>query len=212
MSRSLHTDPRAIRALRRLLDPRAPRAERASSPEARPTAPALRIRVTQSASRPGWLHAANRRDVMRYLRLLDPDLLYGVREVALLPAPALAKRAGLVLGRYVSPGRIELFEQPSPPWFVRGRLPAGETRRLEHAGASIRTDDVLQTTRIDWQLAALRKFFLREVLLHELGHHRLQHEKGKRPARIARTRDHEAYATRTARRHGSAHRMDGTDG
>jgi hypothetical protein len=35
---------------------------------------------------------------------------------------------------------------------------------------------------------------LEEVLLHEIGHHVLQHHTGKRPVRIARTRDHEAFA------------------
>ena len=39
---------------------------------------------------------------------------------------------------------------------------------------------------------------LRDVLLHEIGHHVLQHGKGKRGVRIARTRDHEAFATRFA--------------
>jgi hypothetical protein len=57
----------------------------------------------------------------------------------------------------------------------------------------------------------LRKFVLCDVLLHELGHHRLQHEKGKRLARIARTRDHEAYATRIARRYGAVHRSESLD-
>jgi len=167
--------------------------------------------VTGAAARPGRLHPASRRDVLRFLRLLDPDLLYGVREIALVRAPAEAGAAGLFFGRFVSTGRIELFEQPAPPWFVRGRLPAAETRRLLHAGASVRVDNALGTTWIDWRPAALRKFFLREVLLHELGHHRLQHEKGKRPIRIARTRDHEAYATLIARRHGATRRSPGVD-
>ncbi|HWS64163.1 MAG TPA: hypothetical protein VN325_15510 [Steroidobacteraceae bacterium] len=228
MSRSLHTDPRVIRAIRRILDPRAPRADShrrggrggesvdrfgvgPSSAESQPPAAPLRIRVTEAAARPGWLHAASRRDVLRFLRLLDPDLLYGVRQIALAQAPAEAGGTGLLFGRFVSIGRIELFEQPVPPWFVRGRLPTAETRRLLHAGASVRADNALGTTWIDWQPAALRKFFLREVLMHELGHHRLQHDKGKRPTRIARTRDHEAYATRIARRHGAVQVSDGVD-
>jgi hypothetical protein len=154
------------------------------------------------------LHAANRRDVLRFLRLLDPDLLYGVRTIALVQGPEEAGLSGMVFARFVSTGRIELFEQPVPPWFLRGRLPPAEVRRLVDAGATVRADDALGTTRIDWSLATLRKFFLRDVLLHELGHHRLQHEKGKRPARIARTRDHEAYAARIARRHGASRLPD----
>jgi hypothetical protein len=227
MARSLHTDPRAIRAVRRLLDPRAPRFDTGrrakpggealdrSSPglppvEAGPTVP-VRVRVTEAPARPGWLHAANRRDVLRFLRRLDPDLLYGVRRIALVQGRAQAGRAGMIFARFASPGRIELFEQPIPPWFLRGRLPPAEVRRLVDAGAAVRADDALGTTRIDWSPAALRSFLLRDVLLHELGHHRLQHEKGKRPARIARTSDHEAYAARIARRHPVARLRDGTD-
>jgi len=209
-----------------MLDPRAPRSDSHrrggqggesvdrvevghTSTEIRPSAPPLRIRVTGAAARPGWLHPASRRDVLRFLLRLDPHLLYGVREIALVRAPAEASGAGLLFGRFVSIGRIELFEQPVPPWFVGGRLPAAETRRLLHAGASVRADSALGTTWINWRPTALRKFFLHEVLLHELGHHRLQHEKGKRPARIARTRDHEAYATLMARKYGAALRSDG---
>jgi Zn-dependent peptidase ImmA (M78 family) len=50
---------------------------------------------------------------------------------------------------------------------------------------------------------------LEEILLHELGHHVLQHEKGKRPERIARTRDHEAFARRFARQLRAALRQRG---
>jgi Zn-dependent peptidase ImmA (M78 family) len=39
------------------------------------------------------------------------------------------------------------------------------------------------------------------VLLHEIGHHILQQHKGKRRPRIARTRDHEAFAARFAEKH-----------
>jgi RNA-splicing ligase RtcB len=53
---------------------------------------------------------------------------------------------------------------------------------------------------------ALKHFMLEGVLLHELGHHVLQHYKGKRPVRIARTRDHEAAAERFASRQRSLFR------
>ncbi len=151
MSRSLHTDPRAIRAVRRLLAPRQPRSERRRGPpqageagaqagsdlssiETRPSVP-LRVRVTEAAARPGWLHAARRRDVVRFLRLLDPELLYGVREIALVRTQAHNGRPELVFGRFVSVGRIELFEQQVPPWFMRGRLPSAYARRLVQGSA-----------------------------------------------------------------------------
>jgi hypothetical protein len=37
-----------------------------------------------------------------------------------------------------------------------------------------------------------------DVLLHEIGHHLIQQYRGKRTARVARTRDHEACADRFA--------------
>jgi hypothetical protein len=56
----------------------------------------------------------------------------------------------------------------------------------------------LAATLVDWPADTLRRFILEEVLLHELGHHALQHHKAKRRARIARTKDHEAFAARFA--------------
>jgi hypothetical protein len=53
---------------------------------------------------------------------------------------------------------------------------------------------------IHWSDAALRDFLLLDVLLHEIGHHVLQHESRKPAVRGARTRDHEAFADRFARR------------
>ncbi len=44
-------------------------------------------------------------------------------------------------------------------------------------------------------------FMIFEVFLHEVGHHILQHNMGKRTERIARTRDHEAFARRFAERY-----------
>jgi len=167
--------------------------------------------VTEAAARPGWLHAASRRDVLRFLRLLARICSTAFARSRWRRAPAEAGGTGLLFGRFVSIGRIELFEQPVPPWFVRGRLPTAETRRLLHAGASVRADNALGTTWIDWQPAALRKFFLREVLMHELGHHRLQHDKGKRPTRIARTRDHEAYASADSTQARAVQVSDGVD-
>jgi len=59
-------------------------------------------------------------------------------------------------------------------------------------------------TLVDWPQDTLWRFMLEEVLLHELGHHVLQHHKGKRPERIARTRDHEAFAARFAEKQRAA--------
>ena len=222
MSRSLHTDPRAIRAVRRILDPRAPRSagdrhhdcaqareagsesKRCTRAPLRPPALPLRIRVTEAPARPGFLHPARRLEVLRFMRGIEPQLLYGMREVALMQARETAGAAHQVFARYLPLGRVELYEQPVSPWIVRGQLPAAQVRRLRRAGAAVRVDAALGTTRIDWRGAALRRFFLCDVLVHELGHHRLQHEKGRGTERVARTRDQEACADAAVRRHTDA--------
>jgi hypothetical protein len=55
-------------------------------------------------------------------------------------------------------------------------------------------------TVVTWPGATLRDFMLFDVLMHEIGHHLIQQYKGKRPARVVRTRDHEAFADRFAER------------
>ena len=53
---------------------------------------------------------------------------------------------------------------------------------------------------VSWPGKTLRDFMLFDVLMHEIGHHLIQQYKGKRRARVARTRDHEAFAAHFARR------------
>ena len=53
---------------------------------------------------------------------------------------------------------------------------------------------------MSWPGETLKEFMLLDVLLHEIGHHVLQHYKGKQRVRIARTRDHEAFASAFAER------------
>jgi hypothetical protein len=57
----------------------------------------------------------------------------------------------------------------------------------------------LQTT-VDWPGDTLRDFVLFDVLMHEIGHHIVQQYTGNRAGRVMRTRDHEAFAERFARR------------
>ena len=95
-------------------------------------------------------------------------------------------------------GKILLYEQPESPWRLPGRLKHADVYRLERSGAIITAQSGLRMTLVEWPDNSLKRFMLEEVLLHELGHHILQHHKGKRPARIARTKDHEASAERFA--------------
>jgi hypothetical protein len=125
---------------------------------------------------------------------------YGLRTIELARRPAAVKSGEQVFGRYRTPGHVLLFEQPEAPWHLPGWLPDEATRRLERCGAVVTRYPDSAVTRVDWPHDALRRFMLEDVLRHELGHHVLQHNRGKRTVRVARTRDHEAFATRFARR------------
>ncbi|AVT40884.1 hypothetical protein [Plantactinospora sp. BB1] len=215
MSRSLHTDPYPSRAARRLDAPRGRRAaeprvlrrrarlaeqqrlapEQVDRPEpiARPTTPypPPRLPIRESPARPGFLHPATVGDVTRLLDFFGPELRYGLRAVELRHAVG-ADRSGPLLAALLVPGVVILYEQPRPPWTVPGQLLPRSRSRLERAGA--RVDSAATSTRIDWPGTTLRDFLLFDGLLHEIGHHLVQHGSGRRTARVRRTADHERYA------------------
>jgi len=83
---------------------------------------------------------------------------------------------------------------------LRGRLSARELERLVQAGAEVEVQDAPATSRIEWPDDSLRDFVLLDVLMHELGHHLLQHEARMVYRRAARTSEHEAFADRFAGR------------
>ncbi|MCO5169049.1 MAG: hypothetical protein M9894_22125 [Planctomycetes bacterium] len=181
-------DPRRARAAHRRLKYRGliPDAPPAPAPPDPPRLP----RVVVHPPRPGHVHPATRADVEDVLRRLGPTFHYGLRAVELVRGDDAGP---LVLGRFAPVGRILLHDLPGPPWRV-GLKPA-DAERLARAGARVSGGVV------EWPDAtALRALVLHHVLLHELGHHLLQHHAGKRPARVARTRAHEAHAELLAAR------------
>jgi hypothetical protein len=131
---------------------------------------------------------------------IGPIAVYGLQVVEVARKPVMPGRASLVFGRYEAPGRILLFEQLEPPWHLPGILNQADTNRFKGFGATVTVQPDSQMTTVEWPKDALKRFMLEGVLLHELGHHVLQHYKGKRPVRIARTQDHEAAAERFASR------------
>ncbi|GIJ68932.1 hypothetical protein [Virgisporangium ochraceum] len=164
MSRTLRTDPYPLRAARRSAGHR------------------VEIRVCRP--RPGFHHPASAADVARLLEFFGPTARYGLRRVELRQQAATT---GIALGGYVPPGVVVLLEQPDPPWFVAGRLSDGAAERLRRAGA--RVTATWSTTRVDWDGPALRDFVLFDGLMHEIGHHLLDHTD-----RRMRTADHERRA------------------
>jgi hypothetical protein len=157
----------------------------------------IQPRIIVRPPRTGFHHPAGKKDVLSMLNVLGPLSRYGLRWVELRRAPANAPASALLFGRY-SPGRIVLFEQPTPPWRLAGLLSNAVATRLKRAGAVLTALTEAGATIVDWPRETLRRFMLEEVLLHELGHHVLQHHKGKRTVPIARTRDHESFARRFA--------------
>ncbi len=157
-------------------------------------------RVTSQPPSPRFHHPAGRKEVLRFIEAVGPVAIYGLRSVELVRAHSPSGVPCLVFGRYEAPGRILLFEQPVPPWRLPGLLDHESVRRFERAGATVTPRPDSGATLVDWPAGTLERFMLEEVLLHELGHHVLQHYKAKRPARIARTKDHEAFAALFAER------------
>lgn len=218
MSRSVHTRPRRILSGRRVRAPYEPRGrsdlssahalDRGMKELGLPCSPPLWApslnsslpfpRLRAQDPRRGRIHPAVRADILTVLEFFGAEVTYGLRSIELARSCGDAVH-GLLLGRLLVPGRIVLYDQPSSPWLLPGRVPAQQLERLEAAGAEVEPAKC-RGTLVTWPGETLKEFMLLDVLLHEIGHHVLQHHKGKRRARIARTRDHEAYAKAFAQR------------
>ena len=218
MSRSKHTDPRSIRAARRFRAPFETRSAGdlslrrklgqklkelsvtvlSSGKGGKP--PRSVPRILRREPSPGFHHPIEKRHILELLKSIGPLVTYGLRSIELTHVPALGRAHSAVFGRYEAPGRILLFEQPPPPWRLPGLLAKENAKRFEGTVAVVSRMPHLGATLVDWPADTFRRFMLEEVLLHELGHHVLQHHKAKRLARIARTKDHEAFAALFAAR------------
>jgi hypothetical protein len=215
VSRSKHTDPRRLRAARRLRDPREPRGAGDPARHRRllrrlkekgvvlPTAVKPDTvdwplpRVSAVRPRPGFLHPAGPADVAEVLRFFGEEVCYGLTSVELRAASPEDDR--LAFGAFFPPGRIVLYDQRPSPWRIPGALAPDEMTRLRRAGATLSPSGDAVTTVV-WPGSTLRDFMRIDVLMHEIGHHLLQHEPADRRRPAARTRDHEEFAERFARR------------
>ena len=221
MARSKHTRPDRIRAAARVRAPYASRGGDDTSTEyaarralkewgvaAVPAAAGTRAvvgsaaplpRLRRQRPRPGREHPIGTAEIAAVLRFFGERCTYGLRSVELVRGGAGLPGGALLLGRLIIPGRVVLYDQPPAPWTLPGRLAAAERARLRCAGAIVETAGAGVQTIIAWPRGTLHDFVLFDVLLHEIGHHLLQQYTGKRRARIARTRDHEAFADHFAR-------------
>lgn len=221
MSRSKHTDPKDIRASRRIRAPLEGRGagdlrqrRRLGSGQKQASVPALaragkrnarsKLRFVVQAPHRGFYYPMHKRDVLAKLKEIGSIGFYGLRLIKLARVPPATSLSCPVFGRYCAPDCLILFKQPMPPWRLRGLLQPEAVRRFQRAGAIVTLLGGVGATLVEWPADTLRQFMLKEVLLHELGHHVLQHYKGKRRARVARTRDHESFAERFAQKHRQA--------
>ena len=218
MSRSKHTRPREVRAADRVRDPHAPRGrnderrrrtarrvlkELGLSQEDAPVdsneKEAQLPRVIEKRPRRDHVHPAARADILRVLEFFGPACFYGLRSIELTQAPS-SEPSGFLLGRLCVPGRVLVYDQRPSPWRFAGPRRDDQLERLERAGAQVETDERTKVVEVSWPGETLRDFMLFDVLMHEIGHHLLQHHKGKRTVHIARTQDHEAFADQFASR------------
>src|SRR6266850_3692061 len=194
MSRSKHTDPKVVRAIRRLREPFQTRGagdrrsrrrlvqglkELGVTVESNGKAKCpqnMELRILVQKPGVGFYHPASSKDILAVLRDVGPLALYGLRAVELVRFPVGSD--SLNFGRYEAPGRIILFAQSVKARRLQGLLKPDVVQYLEHAGAVVTLLPGAETTLVGWQRLALRRFMLEEVLLHELGHHLLQHHKG----------------------------------
>lgn len=153
------------------------------------------VRVRSTRPRPGFIHPLGRRQVLQALDFFGPLATYGLRAIELRHIDQ--EEPGVpVLARLRVPGTVILYEQRPSPWTIAGRLSEESLHRLRDAGAIV--DARPSVTIIDWPEETLAQFMLFDGLMHEVGHHLIQHHTGKRTARVMRTADHERAAKRFA--------------
>lgn len=209
MARTKHTDPDAIRAQRRLNDPRGRRGDDTSLrsvlkelgvPESTEVAsgsggwPLPRIR--RSRPRPGYTHPAEPSGIRPVLRAFGPTCVYGLRGIELRQVEGPSTNE-LRLATLQIPGTIVMFEQPVAPWTISGHLAEGALDRIARAGGL--AEAASGGTTVAWPGDSLRDLMLFDGLFHEIGHHLIQQYEGKRSARKMRTSDHERRAEAFAR-------------
>jgi hypothetical protein len=203
MSRSLHTQKYRIRAARRLARPFSKRRSEAEilrgwkeseTPRGRP-----RLPITWQKPLPGMLHPASEMDVRAFLKNLGPASVYGLSAIRFRRESAVTIN-GMTFAEYVMPGEIRLFAVPSIPWNLPFCLSGADRMSFEYYGALVDVDPMSGRSTVHWNPAGLKRFFLHEVLAHELGHHTLQHRRCRRLHAACRRSDHERRATLESRR------------
>ena len=212
ISRSLHTQQLAERAARRLLRPHSPRRveagflcgrkavlQPAPGGAERYTSSPRQPRIVTQKPLPGFVLPLRPCDVRLFLTRLGPAAAYGLREVRLRRECLFGLR-GVTFAEYILPGRIDIYTVPASPWRLAFVPPPADLQTFRRYAARVDVNQAARQTTVWWEPDGLTDFFLYEVLAHEIGHHVLQHHRGKRPVQVCRRAGHEACADLYARR------------
>ena len=213
MSRSLQTEPRSIRAVRRTTQPWASRRDETVvqrrqarllgaagieiGQQVESQTDSHRLRVRTVPARPGFIHPLGAPQIRDALAFFGPIASYGLRSIEMRQATDPLHAGIPILAELRVPGVIILYEQAISPWSIPGTLSRRSLERLRDAGAVVEMTS--QAVMVGWPDGTLGEFMLFEGLMHEIGHHLVQHETGQREARVMRTTDHERRARRFAR-------------
>lgn len=168
-------------------------------------------RIKIQRARSGFIHPAGKAQIRSVLLHFGELTWYGVQEICLVQSQVPPEPDKLLFGGLSVPGKVLLYEQPKPPWFLTGKLPQDQLRLIEGAGGIVDVSSDGARCKISWEGDALKNFMLFEVLMHEIGHHIIQQFKGKREAQVLRKKDHEALAEAFARRCREAYLHGGSE-
>jgi hypothetical protein len=197
MSRSLHTQKYSCRAERRLARPTSRRSREAlhlsgrGAKQVPQASPQLNVRLVRPQS--GYFHPVSPSEIRCFLASIGSLAIYGLRAIT-LHGECPWKDQNILLGEYRLPGEIILYAVPSAPWEL-DFLPANEDlKAFQRHCQEIQINMRLQRVALHWQPEELRRFYLFEVLAHELGHHLKQYRSGKPSQPCCRLSEHEIWA------------------
>ena len=163
------------------------------------------LRILAQKPLPHLVCPLHPQEIRAFLHCIGPSAVYGLRVIR-LRQECLLNPSGIVFAEYVVPGEIHLYAVPASPWQFRFVLSRFDREAFIRHGASVHVDQSRSQTTVYWTPNGLKSYLLYEVLAHEIGHHILQHNKGKRQAQIRRRFDHEACADLYSRRIGKHER------
>jgi hypothetical protein len=197
MSRSLHTQKYSCRAERRLARSTSRRSSEALLLNGRgakqPPQASSQLSVQLVRPQLGFFHPVRPSEIRCFLSLIGPQAIYGLRAIT-LHGESPWKDQNILLGEYRLPGEIILYAVPNAPWKL-DFLPANEDlKAFQRHCREIQIDTRLQQVTLHWQPEELRRFYLFEVLAHELGHHLKQYRSGKPSQPCCRLSEHEIWA------------------